>query len=180
MIFLPMIGYTPAMSAAPIHVVWVDTSRDRWSDKSGAYQVITDTLDWWTARSGISLTYTESAMTTDVDVNATNVCRDWDWTPNQIDGPTLLMVAYEPTLRILQCDGAPAGDATVPMLSIVWGGIRAPELAHTIGHVYGALHTTDGDIMDITPIPELHNYVYWYAYADGIVSDRTRLAVGLN
>lgn len=82
---------------------------------------------------------------------------------------------------MLKCNGDDVGDATVIHESIVRGGITPPELAHTLCHLYGALfHTKSEDILDITPTGDQDRYMYIRAYRQGIISDRTKLAIGLN
>lgn len=182
MIFLPFMGYSPSIiTTNTIQIIWVNTSRDWWNDRSDAYRVITDTFDWFDRYADVELYYKESFIDVDEDINALDACKDWNWTPKQLEHPTLLMVAWYPTQRVLTCGKDNVADSTVIHKSIVWGGIRSSELAHTLCHLYGAnFHTMNGDILDITPTEDKDRYMYIKAYQQGIISERTKLAIGLN
>lgn len=170
MIFLPLIGYTPAMpSHTTIAIVYVDTSADRW--QGDIQPTIDQALAWWQARTGIMLDYTEDHMTVTADVNALNVCRDRQWLPNTQADMTLYVVAWQPTERALMCDGVNVADYTLPGMGIVWGGIWPEEMAHTIGHLYGAADETAPGIMNAQTLRQ--------SYRDGAVSDQTIEAIGL-
>lgn len=182
MIFLPLMGYSPSIiTTNTVQIVWVNTSIDTWLDRSYAYETITDTFDWYKRYTGVELHYVESTLYIDEDINALDACKDWSWTPEQIQGPTLYMIAWEPTYRMLKCENDDVGDATLMHRSIVRGGVSPPELVHIISHLYGALfHTQNEDILDITPTGDQDRYTYVKAYNQGIISDRTKLAIGLN
>jgi hypothetical protein len=174
-IFLPLIGYTPAMHGTqPIAVVWVDTSRDRWGDTSGASAVLNEALRWWERQVDVSFVVTEGAMTIDADPYTFDICHERSWAPQ---GRAIYMLAWEPTGRVFTCDGVNVADWATPEGALVWGGIRPEEMAHTIGHFYGAQDTHAGtpdgpthDIMDRDSVAA--------AYQAGYVADVTRRAIG--
>jgi hypothetical protein len=174
-IFLPLIGYTPAMHGTqPIAVVWVDTSRDRWGDTSGASAVLNEALRWWERQVDVSFVVTEGAMTIDADPYTFDICHERSWAPQ---GRAIYMLAWEPTGRVFTCDGVNVADWATPEGALVWGGIRAAEMAHTIGHFYGAQDTHAGtpdgpthDIMDRDAV--------YTAYHTGYVAARTLAAIG--
>lgn len=173
MMFLPLIGYTPAMpSHTTVNIVWLSTSADQWSDTSSAQGVIHEAVEWWHVQSGIDLTIEESDQTITTDVNALDVCHDRHWLPDSQADVTLYMVAWQPTDRILVCDDVNVADYTLPGTGIVWGGIRPAELAHTIGHLYGASDESVPGIMQFATMEQ--------SYKAGLISAETRLAMGLN
>jgi hypothetical protein len=175
MIFLPLIGYTPAMHGTqPIAVVWVDTSRDRWGDTASARAVLNEAFTWWERQVEVEFQVTESTLTIDTDPYLFDICHDRSWAPQ---GRVIFMLAWEPTGRVFTCDGVNVADWATPEGALVWGGIRAAEMAHTIGHFYGAQDTHAGtpdgpthDIMDRDAV--------YTAYHTGYVADVTRRAIG--
>lgn len=170
MIFLPLIGYTPAIpSHTTVNIVWLSTSADRWNDKSGAHEVIREAFEWWHVQSGIELTLIESDQAVAADVNALDVCHDRIWLPDSQADMTLYFVAWQPTDRVLVCDGVNVADYTLPATGIVWGGIRPAELAHTIGHLYGAQDENTLGIMRFATMEQ--------SYQDGLISTETHEAI---
>jgi hypothetical protein len=173
-LLLPLLGWTlPMHGPQPISVVWVSTPRDAWGDRTEARAVIMAGLRWWEARTDVVFTLVESELTVDADILSLNVCRDRSWLPGARALPTLYVVAWEPTYRALDCDGVNVADWAEPGRAIVWGGARVDEIAHTVGHVYGASDGHEearGDIMDYRAMRG--------AYAEGRVSEATYREIG--
>jgi hypothetical protein len=173
-LFLPLLGYTPAMHGAqPIAVVWVSTPRDTWENRTEARAAIVAGLDWWEARTEVEFEIVESELAVDADILSLNVCRERSWVPGALTLPTLYVVAWLPSGLALDCDGVNVADWAEPGRAIVWGGIRPDEAAHTVGHVWGASDGHDearGDIMDYRMMP--------WAYEHGYVADATWREIG--
>lgn len=170
-VLLPMLlTAQPRMTGQQqVAIVWVNTSHDTWQAPL-PYDTLRNGFAFWERAVDVQFSTVEYTITVDVDVNALNSCRDWSWTPLTVTQPTLFMVAWEPTYRTILCDGVVVADVSVIGQAIVWGGIRSPELAHTIGHIYAAPHSAG--IMDKS------GTAVWAAYAENDIRDDTIDAVG--
>jgi hypothetical protein len=175
-LYLAFVGFSPVAMRGEqqINVVWLDTPRDTWTDTSEARAALSDALAWWEARVEVSFIVSERRAAIDHDPYAADICHDRSWAPA---GRALYMVAWEPTNRVFTCDGVNVADWADPSSALIWGGARPDELAHTIGHFYGALDThagmpggPTGDIMDKDALLA--------AYRAGYVSDTTLAAIG--
>lgn len=166
----------PMQGHQTIHIVWVDTPRDYWTDTERARAGILAGLHWWEPLADVEFSTVESTMITSVDVLALNTCRDRSWLPESTYEPTFYIVAAEPTYRALDCDGVNIGDYDEmdKTRAIVWGytegNLLAEVIAHTVGHLYGAPDGPSRDIMD-------KNY-FVQAYRDHVVVESTLRAIG--
>jgi hypothetical protein len=167
-LLLPLLGYTPAMHGRQsIAVVWVDTARDTWGDTTEARERIDAALRWWEARVAVSFTVEETRLTIDVDPYTYDICHDRSWAPQ---GRAFYMIAWEPTYRIFTCDGVNVADWADVSGALLWGGVRVDEIAHTVGHLYGAHDEDEPGIMNFPTMQQ--------SYREGRVSEATFRAIG--
>jgi hypothetical protein len=161
-IFLPLIGYTPAMAGQQtLSIVYVNGA-----DEGGAS--VAAGLRWWEARVGVRFGVSERRLTVDADPLALNVCRSRGWLPKAQTMPTLYVVD-----GWLTCDGVIVAGYAVPGTAILSAPLREDEAAHEIGHVWGATdghHEARGDIMDYRAMKA--------AFERGYVAGRTFVEVG--
>lgn len=188
-ILLPMIcsPFHVMRDQQRIDIVWVNTSREYWAgdietgwnDQRESKQTIDAALDWWEQKVNVDFQTYEYTITVDLDILAENVCRNRIPMP-PVNVPTLYMIAYYPTYRMLNCDGTPVGDYGVGQYMLTSGFLvhdspaDQATIAHTLAHAFGA---PDGhydprtyDIMD-------RDY-YIEAYKQGFISDRIITALG--
>lgn len=169
-IFLPVICALCGRMAGtqPITVVYLDTPAARWEDTSEARARLDAAFRWWEVQVDVTFTVTEHHATIDADPHAFDICHDRAWAEG-LSG--VVMVAGS---EWFTCDGVQVVDYAGPGQALISALAYPDELAHTLGHFYGASDKhaigEPGDIMDYRVLGE--------AYHDGLVNAQTLAEIG--